>query len=966
MNRKRGGPRAAPSNNVPETPMPAVAELGLGADFPSPRALYVALSAIGALAIMVFLALLLKFYFPGSALLARVDTGALVVGGCLVMVAGSGAVHPAFGLAVLAFLRHWLDGLTYPGDEAYFTCSILFLFVLWGVRVLMRGGRIRFGVPLALLGGYLIIGVMTSFASYQFDTTYHRIVQWSGFLALFLLATNALRSRGAIAVVIGGFVAGELCHAVYAFIQYKFVFEYTRQQILQDPRILYQFFGVTEPTPELLRRLNINRAFGTMLFPNALGAFLILGIPLSIGAALHGILRHNEEARAQTGTPSRVAAFRFALVVLVIALLISLYLTGLYVMLAFIQMDIAFMFGLAFGGAVLVGVVHGFVAYRYAVARGIRPAMHGLAAYFFLCLVVAQTIGLVLTFSRGAMLALILVTIATAVILWTAWRGPRWAGSMARAAAALSVVACALAVASGFGIAAVAQEGGSPEANTGEVTAAAQPELPAPHRELLEQGANLTMKDMLDPASFALRGTYLKVGLRMAADNLFTGVGWGNFGVAYPTYQTVDAGDVQTAHNDYLQALCETGVFGFLAFTAFWGYFTIWGVRRLLRERHAATRWMLAGLYAGPLAFLIHALVDFNFYNTSLVFYIYLVSGLFYAWAAAAEPETQRGDSRTAHQVLVLALLVGGALVAGMSLRAYRQHRAISGNWINVASQDRLNRHLDTGRVCLTELFEYGMAREQARREGTQPAKRAPGAPLPNVLSLLQPGLEKRAALEEIRQTLERFGTLATRTPGGGWRRLLPGDPLQRDTWIWFDKKPWAAMHTATDAAEVWIRELERLDRMFPHRPELAAHILDWYDMLVKVTFGGEEMNRCRRYMLEYTKWAEQAVARSPRRAEFRTRYGLGLWHQGYAASAEARDSFFEQGIEQFRMAQRFRPEASPGTHWDLANALESYGNLLIADGRAEKGKRYVEESKVHRKRALAIQDERIRLGLPF
>ncbi|MBP8131707.1 MAG: O-antigen ligase family protein [Candidatus Hydrogenedentes bacterium] len=971
MSRKQSARNSTPRNTQPSGVSNPEAVRSWPADFPRPRVLYSALGALAAFAAAAFFLLLLKFYFPGSALLARVDVAALVVAASLALIAGLGMTHPSFGLAMLAFLRHWLDGQTYPGDEAYFTCATLFLFVLWGVRVLMRGGRIQHAGPALLLGAFLVAGAFTALTTYQFDNTYHRILQWSSFLALFMLATSALRSRAAVAVVAAGFAAGELCHAVYAVMQYEFVFDYTRQEMLKDPRILYRIFGVTEPTPELLRRLNINRAFGTMLFPNALGAFLILGIPLSIGAAMHGVLRHNETACAQTGKVSRAAAFRLALLVLITSMAVSFYITALYVMLAHIERDVPFLFALAFAAAVLVGVAHGAIAYRYAVSRGVWPAGYAFTAYFFLFLVVVQCIALWLTFSRGAMLSLALASAAAAAILWAARRGPRAPAPAARTAAAALLALCCGAVALNFGQARAQDAAPAPvaaTANTGEVAAAPTPEMPEVNRQLLEEGASVRMQDLLDPSSFALRATYWKVGLRMAADNPLLGVGWGNFGVAYPQYQTVDAGDVQTAHNDYLQALCETGIFGFLAFTGFWAYFAVWGAVRIVREHRRADRWLLAGLYAGVLAFLIHSLVDFNFYNTSLVFYVCLIAALFYARAQTAEAgtETASGGRHTAHQIIVLALLTGAALIAGMSLRVYRQNHAISGNWVNVASLDRLQDRFDVGRTCLRGVFDYGMDQELARRNSAQPTKRVPGVRLVDVLTFFQPGLSQDAELNELRQTLERIGTLAAPTAAGGWRRLEPGDPLTRETWIWFNRKPWAALEVAMDAAEAWIRELEALDRMFPHRPDFAAHILDWYDMLLDVTEGGSQQDRFQRCLAGYLQWAEKAVARSPLRSEFRTRYGAGLWKKGRSTPVESRMTYFEQAIEQYRWAQRLRPEASSQANWDLRGALKGYGELLIENGSKEKGERYLEESETYREKALAVYEERIRLGLPF
>lgn len=134
------------------------------------------------------------------------------------------------------------------------------------------------------------------------------------------------------------------------------------------------------------------------------------------------------------------------------------------------------------------------------------------------------------------------------------------------------------------------------------------------------------MDAMLDPNTALLRLHWIS-GLHMLGDNPITGVGLDNFGIAYPHYQILGAGDVKPAHNDYLQMASETGIFGLLAFLAFWGYFIVHNGRSILREEDRATRWFRAGVFAGVVGFLLHSFVDFNFYNPDLATVAFIFRG---------------------------------------------------------------------------------------------------------------------------------------------------------------------------------------------------------------------------------------------------------------------------------------------------------------------------------------------------
>ena len=85
------------------------------------------------------------------------------------------------------------------------------------------------------------------------------------------------------------------------------------------------------------------------------------------------------------------------------------------------------------------------------------------------------------------------------------------------------------------------------------------------------------------------------------------GSGLNTFGVIYTGYRTVvTVGWFGEAHNDYLQALLEFGVPGFLVVVG------LTALMLRLAARHAQYGTLAIGLLGTALASCVHALVDFN------------------------------------------------------------------------------------------------------------------------------------------------------------------------------------------------------------------------------------------------------------------------------------------------------------------------------------------------------------------
>jgi len=104
----------------------------------------------------------------------------------------------------------------------------------------------------------------------------------------------------------------------------------------------------------------------------------------------------------------------------------------------------------------------------------------------------------------------------------------------------------------------------------------------------------------------------LQDGIRMFKQRPIIGWGLGTFPTVYPQFRSFYTNlFVNEAHNDYLQALVETGVLGFAAVLWFLVMLYRRGLRRLGRESQLSVAMRLAAL-AACTGILAHSFVDFN------------------------------------------------------------------------------------------------------------------------------------------------------------------------------------------------------------------------------------------------------------------------------------------------------------------------------------------------------------------
>ncbi|MCA0445323.1 MAG: O-antigen ligase family protein [Bacteroidetes bacterium] len=128
-----------------------------------------------------------------------------------------------------------------------------------------------------------------------------------------------------------------------------------------------------------------------------------------------------------------------------------------------------------------------------------------------------------------------------------------------------------------------------------------------------------------------------EVSSKMVIDNPLNGVGYGNYQRDYLYYQAsffqdtlnshfyIKATNLKQAHNEYLQAFCETGIIGGLLFLLVWGVAFL-GIHTELKDGFNEAKWKLF-----VLGFLLllgsHALLDTTFHVFPLLILPYLLMG---------------------------------------------------------------------------------------------------------------------------------------------------------------------------------------------------------------------------------------------------------------------------------------------------------------------------------------------------
>src|SRR5258706_11478031 len=131
------------------------------------------------------------------------------------------------------------------------------------------------------------------------------------------------------------------------------------------------------------------------------------------------------------------------------------------------------------------------------------------------------------------------------------------------------------------------------------------------------------------------------------------GTGLGTLQIVYPLYESLyDGKIVNHTHNDYLEALAETGILGGLCCAWFIGLLLLAGLHSLQGSRISfASALRLAGI-TGCCGFLVHSLVDFHLHipaNAPFFFFIALLANFYITPAQPLSPATPKPDNSRNH-----------------------------------------------------------------------------------------------------------------------------------------------------------------------------------------------------------------------------------------------------------------------------------------------------------------------------
>jgi O-antigen ligase len=155
-------------------------------------------------------------------------------------------------------------------------------------------------------------------------------------------------------------------------------------------------------------------------------------------------------------------------------------------------------------------------------------------------------------------------------------------------------------------------------------------------RQVLERFSSLQTLEV----SSGKRASMRQDTWRIFLDHRWTGTGLGTLQTVFPAYESLyDGKVVNHTHNDYLEALAETGIAGGLCCAWFLGVLFFDSLKHLLQtDKSFAAALHLSGL-VGCSGFLVHSLVDFNLHIPSNALLFLLMAHLATGEVRPASPQ---------------------------------------------------------------------------------------------------------------------------------------------------------------------------------------------------------------------------------------------------------------------------------------------------------------------------------------
>ncbi len=130
-------------------------------------------------------------------------------------------------------------------------------------------------------------------------------------------------------------------------------------------------------------------------------------------------------------------------------------------------------------------------------------------------------------------------------------------------------------------------------------------------------------------ASVSDRRQYAVDAIKMFREHPFVGIGIGSFEAAYPHYQSFSSElRVDHAHNDYVEALAESGIAGALLILSAIIMFCKTCFFQKIRHHERNPYWICVGAGVGCCGLLIHSLSDFNLHIPANAAWFAFAAGL--------------------------------------------------------------------------------------------------------------------------------------------------------------------------------------------------------------------------------------------------------------------------------------------------------------------------------------------------
>jgi hypothetical protein len=196
---------------------------------------------------------------------------------------------------------------------------------------------------------------------------------------------------------------------------------------------------------------------------------------------------------------------------------------------------------------------------------------------------------------------------------------------------------------------------------------------------------------------------------------------------------------------------------------------------------------------------------------------------------------------------------------------------------------------------------------------------------------------------------IRAFGEIREPVPGqaGMYRRVAPDETLSENAVVVI-RDPLAARAQAVEMSHIWLEAMESRDSLYPHVPEIAMIIYEWYDHLQRHEPDAEKRKA---YIGKMRHWAEEGVRRSPRQAWFHTYLGKAMLLQGTLQRGNDAVELYREALDAYRTGTQLFPVSDLA--WSqFGEAMLKVGDAFVRSNMTEEGERLLREGREAKARA--------------